>query len=151
MTSTALKNFRTCRRQDYKQLYPGGIAPSTGLIAVAYLHALCDHVTLFGFGGGALPTGHPFHYFKWMGTESSSGNIVHSFEAEEDLIHSLAMSGEIAVCKVEGCVGKRTSRMPGRKALMDLIPFVNSTDLPPGARPEFAANALADAVRLPGK
>eukprot|EP00241_Pyramimonas_parkeae_P007084 CAMPEP_0114242252 /NCGR_PEP_ID=MMETSP0058-20121206/10064_1 /TAXON_ID=36894 /ORGANISM="Pyramimonas parkeae, CCMP726" /LENGTH=311 /DNA_ID=CAMNT_0001354827 /DNA_START=689 /DNA_END=1624 /DNA_ORIENTATION=+ len=109
-TAAALKGFRACERHEHSRVYPGGSSPSTGLIAVALLYTLCEKTTLFGFGGGGSPEGFPFHYFNWMGTERQFGNEMHSFEAEEALLRTLADLGEITMCDIEGCVGLDNAR-----------------------------------------
>lgn len=83
----------------------GGDEPTSGLVAVLLLRALCDDVRLFGLGRSTNPST-PYQYYKLFGTERKHGNMVHSFKAENWLLSTLSHMGLVTWCKPTGCYRK---------------------------------------------
>eukprot|EP00873_Tetraselmis_striata_P043997 jgi/Tetstr1/464261/TSEL_009065.t1 len=94
--------------------YDGGAVPSSGLVAVLILTQLCQRVTLYGYGhdhpsasealaatsaGGAGRAAEvPYHYFVGNGARRA-GVSVHSWHAEEMLLHQLHREGRVTFCR----------------------------------------------------
>ena len=125
-TAHALKHYTSCVRHEHRQQYlRGASSPSTGLLALALLNAMCQHTTLFGMGGGSQPGAFPYHYFQFFGTQQQVGSESHNFEAEQAMIATLAVERKrVAMCNVSGCYGHRSSHEQ-HALLMRRLPFVD--------------------------
>ena len=66
--------------------YMGGHTPSSGFVAIFVLLQLCKGIDLYGFGDSGLPA--KYHYYTGGG-HRISGNIVHSWRLEMEMIKAL--------------------------------------------------------------
>jgi len=66
--------------------YTGGHTPSSGFVAIFVLLQLCKDIDLYGFGDSGLSA--RYHYYTGGG-HRNSGNIVHSWVLEMEMIEAL--------------------------------------------------------------
>lgn len=84
--------------------YEGGSVPSSGLVGVLILLQICKNVTVYGYGHDhpddlqPRAVRVPYHYFSGFGSRSH-GVAVHSWHAEEMLLHQLARENRITFCR----------------------------------------------------
>ena len=77
--------------------YTGGSTPSSGFVAVYWLHKICRRVTLYGMGSVNVPNV-PYHYFGGVGSRKK-GNPVHSFDSESALLDAMGREDRVEQCK----------------------------------------------------
>ena len=87
------KDFVKCKKRG--KSFHGGSTISSGLYETFMALALCDKVTVYGFGNG----GHGlYQYYVFRNTERRRGDSVHSFDAEKALILQLERDGFLKTC-----------------------------------------------------
>ena len=124
---------------------PGGQTPSSGIIMTVMALALCDEVTLYGFGNGPGSAG-TYQYYVLRGTERRAGDMLHSMQLEHHLFRKLESAGYVKICGAgqAGCGLKAN----GGKAIAKLHAAVEGrgTDQVTSTAPGVTATAAAAAA-----
>eukprot|EP00873_Tetraselmis_striata_P035514 jgi/Tetstr1/455778/TSEL_042575.t1 len=129
--------------------YKGGLAPSTGLLAVMLALRACSSVTVYGFSHeisrDASSSSYPYHYFSnYIDSAELRAHPHHSFKMEGDLLATFHREGLLRLCEKPGCVVSASASVLGRSAkLGGLLPGKSPKEGKPGSKPGGGASAPA--------
>uniref|UniRef100_A0A7S2SWJ5 beta-galactoside alpha-(2,6)-sialyltransferase n=1 Tax=Chloropicon primus TaxID=1764295 RepID=A0A7S2SWJ5_9CHLO len=71
---------------------------TSGMLAIMSSVILCENVTVYGMGGSRFAGEYPYHYYKFRGTELTTGYSGHLFDVEKALVAQYAKRGYLTLC-----------------------------------------------------